>query len=110
MCKRLKSIPMEERQICDLGFPSELTQQDYQNIEDVGFRQDTISQVFVLARILRDQKPISVRNAFLQAVADGIYPSDGKKNCRQACGIIRKLRRAGIIPASWVMDGREVVP
>lgn len=99
------AINGSKRHLRAIGFECRLTEQTYRNISVAGFNRATLPQVFVLAQVLLENQPISVRGAFYRAVSAGVYPNTDQKHYRQVCNIILKLRRAGIVPYSWVTDG-----
>jgi hypothetical protein len=91
-----------------IGFECSLESQTIANIVEAGFDKRTLAQSLVLAQILADQNPISVRGAFYRAVSAGMYPDTGEKHYRQASAIILKLRRAGLVPYSWIADSTRI--
>lgn len=99
------AIAAAKHQLAEIGFECGLTDQTYENIVKAGFNRSTLPQTFVLAQTLLKFQPISVRGVFYRAVSTGIYPNTEQKYYRQVCGIILKLRRAGIVPYLWVTDG-----
>ena len=99
------TISGTKRHLRAIGFECGLTEQTYRNISAAGFNRATLPQVFVLAQVLLENQPISVRGAFYRAVSTGIYPNTDQKHYRQVCNIILKLRRAEIVPYPWVTDG-----
>ncbi|MEI6084553.1 MAG: hypothetical protein WCS70_09660 [Verrucomicrobiota bacterium] len=103
--RTVANISRVKRQLAEIGFKCGLTERTYQNIIKAGFTRSTLPQTFVLAQVLLENQPISVRGAFYRAVSTGSYPNTDAKHYRQVCGIILKLRRAGIVPYSWVTDG-----
>jgi 5S rRNA maturation endonuclease (ribonuclease M5) len=88
--------------LSDLGIDPGLTRQSYRDIVEAGFDKRTIVQSFVLASILVDGHPMSVRSGLYRA--GKVYRGTQDKHYRQAQQIILKLRRRGIIPYAWVTD------
>ena len=101
----LKVITKTKRQLDRIGYVHELTEQTYLNIIKAGFNASTLPQVFVLAQVCLENQPTSARAAFYRAVSVGAYPNTAAVHYRQALNIILKLRRAGVIPYSWITDG-----
>jgi hypothetical protein len=87
-----------------LGIEPTLTEESYRSIAAVGFDNRTLPASFVLVQILEKEHPLSLRGAFYRAVSAGVYPDTGERHYRQCGTIVLKLRRAGIIPYSWVAD------
>jgi hypothetical protein len=88
----------------EIGFEPVLTEETYQNIVAVGFDRRTLPSSFVLAQILVNDHPLSLRSAFYRATSVGLYSNTGDEHYRQCGNIVLKLRRAGIIPYSWIAD------
>jgi hypothetical protein len=85
-----------------LGIQPTLTEETYRRIAAVGFDQRTLPASFVLAQILVDEHPMSVRHGLYRA--QGFYQGTDNRHYKQCGRLILKLRRAGIIPYSWVAD------
>ncbi len=102
MSARIDSI---KDQLREIGFEPSLTDETYANIIEAGFNRKTLAASFVLAQILLENQPISVRGAFYRAVSAGMFPGTDKQWYRQTISIVLKLRRSGIIPYAWVADG-----
>jgi hypothetical protein len=76
----------------------------YQGIMAAGFNRATVKQAFVLAQIVEQLGPISVRGAFYRAVSAGIFPGTDEACYRATCNILLKLRRKRCIRYSQIVD------
>src|SRR6266516_7163494 len=85
-------------------FISTLTRQTCANIIEVGFNRVTLPAAFVLTQLALKLHPITVRSLMYRAQAAGLYPSTSQKFYEQTARIVLKLRRAGIISYSWIVD------
>ncbi len=85
-----------------------LSERTVTRIKQLGFNKATLDQVFVLAQVLIDHHPITVRGAFYRAVSSGAYPNTDEAYYRQASNIVLKLRRGGLIPYDWVPDSTRL--
>jgi hypothetical protein len=90
--------------VAPLNIEVALTRDTYRNIATAGFDCRTLPACFVLAQVLIDNQPITVRGSFYRAVHTGIYPDNADKHYRQVGRLILKLRREGIIPYDWIAD------
>jgi len=97
-----------EDKLQTLGFDLRLDDATRRKIATKGFGRATLPQTIVLAQILNDEGPISVRGAFYRAVSAGVYPDTADKHYRAAGIAILKLRRLGIISYDKVSDSTRV--
>jgi hypothetical protein len=92
-------------ELSKIGWTSTYTDEFYENIIEAGFNRATVKQAFVLAQIVEELGPITVRGAFYRAVSAGIYPNTDKKHYGAAQRAILKLRRKNCVSWSKVVDG-----
>jgi hypothetical protein len=92
------------KELRDRGIAPNLTAESYQSIAAAGFDRRTLPASFVLAQILQQEHPMSVRHGLYRAASAGFYPGTDNSYYKQCGRLILKLRRAGIIPYSWVAD------
>ncbi len=64
----------------------------------------TIDEVLVLAQIIRDCHPITLRGVFYRAVSAGAFPDTGDEHYRKCGYLVLKLRREGFIDYSMIVD------
>jgi hypothetical protein len=76
----------------------------YEEIVAEGFNRATLKAAFVLYQLALKLEPVTVRQLLYRAQAAGLYPDTSHSYYQQACRVILKLRRAGIMPYSWVVD------
>lgn len=76
----------------------------YQDILTAGFNSATIQQAFVLAQIVEELGPITVRGAFYRAVSAGIFPGTDDQYYGAAQRIILKLRRSKCVSYDKIVD------
>src|SRR5260370_42362636 len=88
----------------DYEFTPTLDQRTYANIVDAGFNRVCLPAAFVLTQLALELQPITVRGLMYRAVCAGLYPDTADKFYRQTARIVLLLRRAGIIPYSWIVD------
>ncbi len=68
------------------------------------FNSRTRDKVSVLAQILRENQPLSVRGAMYRGI--GILWKDSSNPCYRQCGaLVLKMRRLGLVPYPWIVDG-----
>jgi hypothetical protein len=72
------------------------------------FNSRTIDEVLVLAQIVRDCNPITVRGAFYRAVSAGVFPDTSEQHYRKCGNLILKLRREGFIDYSMIVDSTRM--
>lgn len=97
-------IAEAEISMAEMSVASTLSEETKTSIARLVCDRRTLPQSFVLAQILIDNHPCTVRAAFYRAVSAGLYPNTDKAYYRQASNIVLKLRRGGLIPYSWVPD------
>ncbi len=85
-------------------FSSTLTRKTCANIVAAGFNRACLAAAFVLTQLALQLQPITVRGLMYRAQAAGLYPSTSQKFYEQTARIVLKLRRAGIISYSWIVD------
>jgi hypothetical protein len=68
------------------------------------FNATTIVQVFGLAQILADEQPLSVRRAMYRGVGT-LFVDTGSASYAKCGRLILQMRRKGLIPWSWIVDG-----
>jgi hypothetical protein len=89
----------------EFEFKPTLTRKTYANIVAAGFNRRTLPVAFGLTQLALELQPINVRGLMYRAQAEaGLYPSTSEKFYEQTGRIVLKLRRAGIIPYSWIVD------
>jgi hypothetical protein len=71
------------------------------------FNARTRGKVSVLVQILRENQPITVRGAMYRGIGT-LWKDSSEANYRQCCALILKMRRLGIIPYHWIVDGTRV--
>jgi len=76
----------------------------YQNIIGAGFNSATIQQAFVLAQIVEELGPITVRGCLYRAVHTGVFPGTDRKYYGAAQRIVLKLRRSGCASYGKIVD------
>jgi len=76
----------------------------YQDILNAGFNSTTIKQAFVLAQVVEELGPITVRGAFYRAVSAGIFPGTDDHHYGAAQRIILKLRRSKCVSYNKIVD------
>src|SRR5262245_10393799 len=80
-----------------LGWEPEYSDEFYQDILDAGFNRATAREAFVLAQIVEDLGPISVRGAMYRGQSAGIFADTSDTFYNKTQRIILKLRRKGVI-------------
>jgi hypothetical protein len=77
---------------------------DWFSVALASFNAATIMQVFGLAVILAENQPLTVRGAMYRGVGTlWVDTSDSSYNTSNR--LILKMRRLGLIPYSWIVDG-----
>jgi len=85
-------------------FRSHLTRDTCRNIVTAGFNRATFCAAFILTELAIRLQPISVRGLLYRAQAAGLYPDTSDRYYEQTQRVVLKLRRAGVIPYSWIVD------
>lgn len=65
----------------------------------------TFNQAVALTDITFREQPITCRGDFYRAVSSSVYPDTAERYYRQSNDILLKLRRGGIIPYEFIVDG-----
>ena len=86
------------------SFDPGLTPATYENIIKAGFRRRSLPLAFVIASLIVDQHPLTRRAVLYRTVSAGWLPSTDKEHELRMGRILKTLRRAGIVPYSWVVD------
>jgi len=71
------------------------------------FNAATIVQVFGLAQILADNQPLTVRGAMYRGIGK-LWPDSSEPNYNKCARLILGMRRSGLIPYKWIVDGTRV--
>ena len=85
-------------------FTANLTRRTCANIVEAGFNRVSLPAAFVLTQLAVNLQPVTVRGLMYRAQAAGLYPSTSQKFYDQTARIVLKLRRAGIVSYSWIVD------
>lgn len=99
--KQLNGIFDELR--ASIGWEQEYEDSFFQDIIKVGFNRATCRQAFVLAQIVEELGPITVRGCLYRA-AGKVYPDTEKKSYNSASRIIKLLRRANCVSRNKIVD------
>src|SRR5262249_11053007 len=86
------------------GFKPRFIRQTYEDIVRAGFNRACLPAAFVLTELAYNHEPITVRGLMYRAQAVGLFPSTAAKFYDQTARVVLKLRRAGIVPYSWIVD------
>jgi hypothetical protein len=86
------------------GWEPEYEDPFFEHILDAGFNAATVQQAFVLAQIVEDLGPLTVRGAFYRAVSAGLFPGTDLKHYGAAQRIILKLRRCDCVSYGKIVD------
>jgi hypothetical protein len=94
------------------GIEPTLTNESYLGIANAGFKKTTLIEAFALAQLACEYQPITVRGLMYRAQAAGLFLSTGVRHYRQTARIVLKLRRAGLLPYTWIVDStrRRIKP
>jgi hypothetical protein len=87
-----------------LGVEPTLTRDSYSSIIKAGFNRACLKAAFLLAQLTLQLQPITVRGVMYRGQAAGLYPDTSDRYYQQTARVILKLRRASIIPYSWIVD------
>ncbi len=108
---RLDQMNALESALIELGFD---IAEVLENIDGVwirtafdSFNAASIVQVFGLAQILAENQPLTVRSAMYRGIGT-LWEDSSDPNYRKCSGLILKMRRLGLIPYSWIVDGTRV--
>lgn len=88
----------------DSGFEPTLTEASYESIIDTGLKAKNLPLAFVAVQILLHEHPITLRGLFYRVVSAGWLPSTDKKHYDRLGRIMTRLREAGVVPFSWIVD------
>jgi hypothetical protein len=80
---------------------------DWINAAFDSFNAASIVQVLGLAQILAENQPLTVRSAMYRGIGK-LWEDSSDSNYRKCSGLILKMRRLGLIPYSWIVDGTRV--
>jgi hypothetical protein len=100
-----RTIEATLRDLRRFGFDPRLTHDTYVNIvRHGGFNSATYAAAFVLCELALCHQPITVRGLMYRGQAAGLFPSTSDPFYEQTARVMLKLRRAGILPYSWIVD------
>jgi len=71
------------------------------------FNASTIIQVFGLVQILVENQPCTVRGAMYRGIGR-LWPDSSEPNYNKCARLILEIRRSGLIPHKWIVDGTRV--
>jgi len=86
-----------------IGVEPTLSRKIYVKIVKAGFNRATLASAFVLMQLAAQFQPINVRGLMYRAIGL-LYPDSSDKSYNQTSHVVLKLRRAGIMPFSWIVD------
>lgn len=87
------------------GWNPRLTDESYEWILRAGLRGENIALAAAATEILFDEQSITLRGWFYRVVSAGWLPSTDKEHYNRLKRLSRTLRRAGIVPYEWLVDG-----
>jgi hypothetical protein len=90
--------------LCAAGVTPTLTPESYARVAACGFNHATLVPALVVAQVVTEQRPLTVRGVFYRVVSAGIYPDTSNSCYRQCQQIVLKLRRHGVLPYEWIVD------
>ena len=91
-------------QIREFDFVPGLHKDSYRNILDCGLRGKNLPLAAIAADLLLQEHPSTLRGVFYRVVSAGVLPSTDKQHYRRLGRVMTKLREAGIVPFSWIVD------
>jgi hypothetical protein len=68
------------------------------------FDSGAIESCLVLVHLLTQNQPITVRGAMYRGIGL-LWPDNKSQSYRKCCRMILDMRRKGVIPYSWIVDG-----
>jgi len=71
------------------------------------FSSATIVQVFGLAQILAENRPLTVRGAMYRGIGT-LWPDSSEANYNKCLRLILEMRRSELVPYRWIVDGTRV--
>jgi hypothetical protein len=86
------------------GWTCQLGPDTLLGISQAGFHRTTLKPILVLAQIVEQLAPITVRGAFYRAVSAGVYPDTADAHYRQCGRLLLLLRRKGILAYDGIVD------
>jgi hypothetical protein len=86
------------------GWECQLGADTLRGISEAGFHRATLKPILVLAQIVEQTAPITVRGAFYRAVSAGVYPDTADAHYRQCGRLLLLLRRKGILAYGGIVD------
>jgi hypothetical protein len=87
-----------------IGWEPTFTAGFYQEIIKAGFNRATVKQAFVLAQIVEELGPITVRGAMYRGQAAGIFPDTSDSYYNTTAYLILNLRRKSILDYEKIVD------
>jgi hypothetical protein len=108
--RKRKTKSMDERvdallaKLDSLRLPCQLTRESYQHVIEAGFRSSNLIVASGLSSIVVQHQPLTLRSSFYQAVSSGLKPSTADVHYKCVGRVLKRLRREGIVPYSWIVD------
>lgn len=75
------------------------------NIAKCGFRGDNLALAIVAVDLLFREKPVTLRGLMYRVVSAGWLPSTDREHYKRLGRLMTRLREAGVVPFSWIVDG-----
>ncbi len=90
--------------LASLGRGEKLSRRSYERICEAGFRGENVVLAAIASELAVECQPITLRGLFYRIVSTGYLPSTDKTHYNRVGGVLKRLRRAGIIPYQWIVD------
>jgi hypothetical protein len=76
-----------------------------ERIAGCGFHGENLALAIVASDILLVEQPITLRGLMYRVVSAGWLPSTDRQHYARLGRLITRLREAGVVPFSWIVDG-----
>jgi hypothetical protein len=82
-----------------------IVEKSCRDIAKCGFRDGNLELAIVATDILIDEEPVTLRGLMYRVVSAGWLPSTDHEHYTRLGRIMTRLREAGVVPFSWIVDG-----
>ncbi len=82
-----------------------IAEKSCKHIAECGFRGDNLALAIVATDILLREQPITLRGLMYRVVSAGWLPSTDREHYTRIGRLMTRLREAGRVPFSWIVDG-----
>ncbi len=91
-------------ELSSIGWEPGLDENSYVGILASNLRGKNLTLASVAAEVACKEHPLTLRGLLYRVVSSGVLPSTDSKHYNRLGRVMTKLREAGVVPFSWIVD------